>query len=582
LPEIPDPPFIDLDSNCTGKNCPQPQDLCGDIDDDHNPLFASVFGLTAVCVDFDGDGFLNLPNCTSWRQPGKNQVCLTPTDAFPGAPSKCRCDAEFNVPIPVPPAKLSVVKTADPTSVNEPGGTVKFTVQITNDSIDPANGVTLDTLDDDVYGDLLDPTNPEVSNNTCLSLDTEVGPGETVMCIFNGGVAGNAGDSQTDIVVASGLDQRTPPNRVSGQDDATVGILDVDPDISVTKTADPTTLLEPGGSVTYTVVVANDSLASSDPVTIDTLTDERPSPGGSVFDLNGQGSCSVPQTIQPGGSYTCMFTDTVTGNAGDSLTDKVTASGTDDEGNPVSKSDSATVLVLNVPSMITLIKTANPTSVDEPGGDVTFTFTVDNDSSVDTVTIDSLTDTIYGDLNGRGDCSVPQTLQPNGQAGDSYTCSFTAFVPAQGDVTGEGNSSETNKATASGVDDDGEDVMAMDDATVNFNDVAPAASLTKAATMAVVAYDVTVTNDSAAEALTLDILTDDQFGDITQVQGDVQSTTCSVPQTLEPSGQSGDSYSCSFDAKVSTSPHVDTVTGTVSDDEGGQVTPSDSATVSFQ
>ena len=96
--------------------------------------------------------------------------------------------------------------------------------------------------------------------------------------------------------------------------------------------------------------------------------------------------------------------------------------------------------------------------------------------------------------------------------------------------------------------------------------------------MAVVTYDVVVTNDSQAEDLFLDALDDDQFGDVTQVQGDVLSTTCSVPQTISVGG----SYSCSFEGKVSTSPHVDMVTGTVSDNEGGQVTPSDSATVTFE
>ena len=68
----PNPPWLDLD----GTDDPQPgehqssgiQDTCGDIDADHNPLFPSVT-LTVVCVDGDGNGQLDLPNCTSWRQP---------------------------------------------------------------------------------------------------------------------------------------------------------------------------------------------------------------------------------------------------------------------------------------------------------------------------------------------------------------------------------------------------------------------------------------------------------------------------------------------------------------------------------
>ena len=79
---------------------------------------------------------------------------------------------------------------------------------------------------------------------------------------------------------------------------------------------------------------------------------------------------------------------------------------------------------------------------------MTYTFQVNNPSAVDSVTIDTLDDSIYGDLNGQGDCSVPQTIP----AGGSYTCSITV------DVTGNAGDTITNVATASGVDDDGNPV----------------------------------------------------------------------------------------------------------------------------
>ena len=46
----------------------------------------------------------------------------------------------------------------------EPGGTVTFAVAVANTSVEP---VTLISLADDVFGDLLDPANPAVSANTC-------------------------------------------------------------------------------------------------------------------------------------------------------------------------------------------------------------------------------------------------------------------------------------------------------------------------------------------------------------------------------------------------------------------------------
>ena len=83
--------------------------------------------------------------------------------------------------------------------------------------------------------------------------------------------------------------------------------------------------------------------------------------------------------------------------------------------------------------------------VAEPGGDVTYTFTVNNTSAVDAVTIDTLDDSIYGDLDGQGDCSVPQTIAGSG---GTYTCSITEFV------SGEPSSPLTNVVTAVASDDD--------------------------------------------------------------------------------------------------------------------------------
>ena len=112
----------------------------------------------------------------------------------------------------------------------------------------------------------------------------------------------------------------------------------------------------------------------------------------------------------------------------------------------------------DVPSAIELIKTATPSSVAEPGGDVTYTFTVNNLSSVDAVTIDSLIDNVFGDLDGQGDCSVPQTIP----AGGSYTCSITVFI------SGDAGGVHINVATATGTDDDGYPVTDDDDATVTI------------------------------------------------------------------------------------------------------------------
>lgn len=113
------------------------------------------------------------------------------------------------------------------------------------------------------------------------------------------------------------------------------------PAIAVIKTANPSSVPEPGSTATFTIRVTNTGVEA---VTLNSLLD-------TVYgDLNGKGTCSVPQTIAVGASYECSFTADVTGNAGHTETDTVTATATDDQGNTAQDSDSATVTVTGGPS----------------------------------------------------------------------------------------------------------------------------------------------------------------------------------------------------------------------------------------
>ena len=56
---------------------------------------------------------------------------------------------------------------------------------------------------------------------------------------------------------------------------------------------------------------------------------------------------------------------------------------------------------------------------------------------------------MYGDLNGQGDCKVPQTIAQNG---GQYTCTFP------GEVKGDAGSTHTDTVTAVATDDDGSEV----------------------------------------------------------------------------------------------------------------------------
>jgi uncharacterized repeat protein (TIGR01451 family) len=216
-------------------------------------------------------------------------------------------------------------------------------------------------------------------------------------------------------------------------------VFDVAPVIELIKTADQLQVYAPGENVTFTVVIDNMSV-STDPVTINTLDD-------TIFgDLNGQGDCSVPQTIQPGDSYACSFTVFVTGDH----TDVVTASGADDEGTPVSASDDATVDMID-PSL-TIEKLTNGFDADAAtgpeileGADVEWTYVVTNTGSVDLTGID-VTDDVLGSI-----CSVDLAV------GESATCTATGTaVVGQYANTGTATFSYTDASdnTASEFDDD--------------------------------------------------------------------------------------------------------------------------------
>ena len=257
-------------------------------------------------------------------------------------------------------------------------------------------------------------------------------------------------------------------------------------------------------------------------------------------DLDTQGTCAVPQTIAAGGTYSCQFDASVTGNAGDSETDTVTASGQDDDGNAVSDDDDAVVEIDDVASAMHVVKTAGTAAdgatfhINEPGGTVTFYVTVYNDSTVDSITIDTLTDDVHGDVTLlTTTCTLPQTIV----AGDSYACTFDASV------TGDPGDTETDTVTASGQDDDGNAVSDDDDAVVEIDDVASAMHVVKTAGTAAdgdifhinepggtVTFYVTVYNDSTVDSITIDTLTDDVHGDL-DTQG-----TCAVPQTIAAGG----------------------------------------------
>jgi hypothetical protein len=245
-----------------------------------------------------------------------------------------------------------VTKSVTPTSVAETGGSVTYTVQVKNDALEAG---TLTTLSDDKFGDL-------DGQGTCDTPQT-IAAGATYTCTFSKNVLGAAGSTHVNTVTATVTDN--DGNSTNGHDDATVTFTDVAPTLTVTKTPSPASVPETGGSVTFTVVVQN---TSSESVTLTALTD---APFGN---LSGQGTCALNGTIAAGGSYSCAFSKTLSGNSGTTHKDTVTATVKDDDNTTASAKAGATVTFTNVDPNISVTKTANPTSISTPAtGTLNFT-----------------------------------------------------------------------------------------------------------------------------------------------------------------------------------------------------------------
>ena len=253
--------------------------------------------------------------------------------------------------------------------------------------------------------------------------------------------------------------------------------------------------------------------------------------------------------------------------------------------------------IFSVDTEITVTKDALTPSVDETGGSATYSVKVKNDTAIP-VTLTSLTDNPYGDITQvqgavtATTCNLadldPATCRVGDEiaAGAECSCTFTADVPP-GDFPG--SFPDVVTACANNVSAP-TPACDSDDAEVPYRDVEEPPSLTKTVgnkqCQIDVTYNVVVTNGSAQDTLTLNTLTDAPYGDITQVQGNVISTTCGqaaptgagvLPFVIAKSGN----YSCSFVGRINScnTTLVDTVTGAATDDDGAEYTPSGQATV---
>lgn len=233
------------------------------------------------------------------------------------------------------------------------------------------------------------------------------------------------------------------------------------PGVAVTKTASPASLAEPGGAFTFTVAVTNPSAGA---VTISSITDNVY--GNLASAANSTCSGLIGGVLAAGGGTTCTFTGTFTGNAADTETDIVTATVTSPSGLTASATDDATVTLTDVVPTITVDKSVDRGTRAEPGGLFTFTVTVTN-TSPEVVRITSIVDNLYGDLaavRSDSNCSdgFDMSLAPVSEPNNSFTCTLSVLA------LGRDGAEETDRVTATAVDDEANVATASDEATISI------------------------------------------------------------------------------------------------------------------
>ena len=440
--------------------------------------------------------------------------------------------------LPVP--DIRVIKAAAPNFVNEPGGAVRYQVEVWNDG---ETNLELTALDDSRAG-----ATASLDGVGSCALPQTIGIGLSYSCEYTLELTGRVPAIDVNTVTATA---RTPltGQQVTDSASATVTFRDTPAVLRLTKLPYPA-VIQDRTVVTYELVLENHSQAKT--ITINSLTDSYHGDIG-VLGLDcGNVAVTDPLALvlpPKGATIECSFTGTVPEIVEAIPTDvayfpdTVTALGTADDGSAVAAEATAEVQFIpngapTVPEpVIEVNKIASPDRVPATGGDVTFAVEVINASAAEVVLMDELIDDVHGNLSGQGSCDIISNASPiEITAGAIYRCQFTK------NLRGDASFIERDTIFAAGVGQDtGEPVIGFDTASVQFEAVPMDINLIKTPSSSLidlgeeVSFTLIITNQNSYPAEIFS-LTDSVYGDLNG-QG-----TCALPATVE----AGDAMRCEF------------------------------------
>ena len=327
---------------------------------------------------------------------------------------------------------LNLVKTASVASVPAAGTTVTYSFAVTNSGNVTLTGLAVtDAFDLPAFDSGLSPI-------TCAAGTLAPNASTTCTATYVTTQADIDNGSITNTAKAHASDPSSAPV-TSNNSAATVGLSQA-PQLTLIKTATPTSITQAGQTVMYSFAVTNSGNVTVTNLAIDdTLTVPALASGLSAI------SC-LNTTLGPSASTTCSATyvstqaDVDNGN----IHNSATATGADPNADVVtSNSATADVTIAANPSL-TVAKTAMPGSLAAAGTTVTYSFAVTNTGNV-TLTAVAVTDSMTAPALDAGLSAVDcpdTTLAPAG----SVTCTAT-YIAAQADID---HGSIDNSATATG------------------------------------------------------------------------------------------------------------------------------------
>jgi uncharacterized repeat protein (TIGR01451 family) len=380
--------------------------------------------------------------------------------------------------------EITLSKTADPTTYNAAGDLITYTFVVTNSGNTTLTDVT---VDDPLFGLTFGPVTLAPGASETFTYDYTI--------------------TQADVDAGQVINTATATGTFNGVDytdtDSETITAVLGPEITLSKTADPTTYNAAGDLITYTFLVTNSGNTTLTDVTVD----------DPLFGLN-----FGPVTLAPGASETFTYDYTITQADVDAgqVINTATATGTFN-GVDYTDTDSETITAVQTPS-ISLSKTADPTTYNAAGDLITYTFLVTNSGNT-TLTDVTVDDPLFGLNFG------PVTLAPG--ASETFTHVYTI---TQADVdAGQVINTATATGTFNGVDytdTDTETITAVLGPDISLSKTA--LPLTYNAAGDLITYTFVVTN-SGNTTLT-DVTVDDplfglNFGPVTLAPGASETFT---------------------------------------------------------